>query len=136
MRDTGSECLLVPGGGLMAHKVLGGGHTLAKHVGKTEAYLRHRLATEATIKAASSFYDRQIAESAISRMFEEHGVTLSRWLAGTARTLPPESRTLQPVGVIPRASGTLVHANGMKMIIKRSSSMPVGFRIHTAVVIE
>ena len=54
---------LVPGGGLMAHEGLDGGHTLAKHVGKSDEFLRHRLATEPRIKAASTFYDRQTAET-------------------------------------------------------------------------
>lgn len=137
LRTAAKVTHLVPGGGLMVHEGLGGGHTLAKHVGKSEEFLRNRLATEANIKAASSFYDRQTAESAINSMFEEHGVTVNRWLAGKATTLTLESTMLRPVGVvIPRATGALVHASGTRMIIKRSPSMPTGFRIHTAMVIE
>jgi Bacterial CdiA-CT RNAse A domain len=69
VRETGSEseCLLVPGGGLMAHETLGG-HTLARHVGRSENYLRHRLATEPDLTAASTFYDRQTAENALARV--------------------------------------------------------------------
>ena len=46
LRVTAKVTHLVPGGGLMAHEGLDGGHTLAKHVGKSEQFLRHRLATE------------------------------------------------------------------------------------------
>lgn len=128
---------LVPGGGLMAHEGLQGGHTLAKHVGKSEQFLRNRLATEPEIKGASSFYDRQTAESSISWMFEEHRVTLNRWLARKTKTLTLESTMLRSVGVvIPRATGALVHARGTRIIVKRHPSMPMGFRIHTAMVIE
>ena len=46
LRAAGDVTHLVPGGGLMAHEGLDGGHTLAKHVGKSEEFLRNRLATE------------------------------------------------------------------------------------------
>jgi hypothetical protein len=61
---------LVPGGGLMAHERIDGAHTLAKHVGKSEEFLRNRLATEPHIRGASTFYDRQTAENAISGLLE------------------------------------------------------------------
>ncbi len=120
----------------MAHEGLEGGHTLAKHVGKSEEFLRHRLATEPGIGTASTFFDRQTAESSISWMLEEHGETLNRWLAGRAKTLTLVSMMPRPVGVaITRTADALVQASGIKMIVKRTSWLPMGFRIHTAMVI-
>ncbi|HST46650.1 RNase A-like domain-containing protein [Jatrophihabitans sp.] len=137
LRTAAKVTHLVPGGGLMVHEGLDGGHTLAKHVGKSEQFLRNRLATEPDLTAASTFYDRQTAESGISWTFKEHGVTLDRWLTGKVTTLILESTITRPVGVvIPRATGTLVHASGMRVIVKRSPLMVTGFRIHTAMVIE
>ena len=72
---------LVPGGGLMAHEAVDDAHTLAKHVGKSEDYLRNRLATEPHIRGASTFYDRQTAENAISGLLRENQRTVDRWLA-------------------------------------------------------
>jgi hypothetical protein len=128
---------LVPGGGLAAHEGLEGGHTLAKHVGKSEAFLRHRLATEPVLQAASTFYDRQTAETAIAQMVDDNSSGVSRWLAGKERSLSVVGSMPQPVGtVIRRTSATPVQAAGVKVILKRSSLLPVGFRIHTAMVIE
>jgi uncharacterized protein YukE len=128
---------LVPGGGLAAHEGVEGGHTLAKHVGKTEAFLRHRLATEPHLRAASTFYDRQTAENAIAQLLDDNGSGVSRWLAGTERSLSVVGSMSQGVGTaITRTSAAPVEAAGVKVILKRSSSMPTGFRIHTAMVIE
>ncbi|WP_408653275.1 RNase A-like domain-containing protein [Jatrophihabitans sp.] len=66
----------------MAHEGLDGGHTLAKHVSKTEEFLRNRLATEPGIKAASTFYDRQSAESALSEIIDANRSEIARWLRG------------------------------------------------------
>jgi hypothetical protein len=49
----------VPGGGLAAHEVAGG-HTIAKHVGQTEAQLAAKLAAEPNISAASTFGNKQL----------------------------------------------------------------------------
>lgn len=53
------------GGGLAAHEAAGG-HLLLKHVGQSESQLMARLAAEPRITGSSSFYDRAVAESAVS----------------------------------------------------------------------
>ncbi|HEX8081190.1 MAG TPA: RNase A-like domain-containing protein [Jatrophihabitans sp.] len=137
LRAAGNVTHLVPGGGLMAHEGLEGGHTLAKHVGKTEDYLRHRLATEPQLKAASTFYDREIAENTIARVLDAHGPRVNRWLEGTGKTHRLVGSMPQHVGVvITRTSTGPVDASVVKLVLRRSSAMPTGFRIHTAMVIE
>lgn len=120
----------------MAHEMLGG-HTLAKHVGKSEAYLRHRLATEPDLTAASTFYDRQTAENALTHALHDNGPRVRRWLSGRARSLGVRGSMPQPVGVVLYRSGTApVEATGVKVLLRRAESMPAGFHVYTAMVIE
>jgi len=57
-----------------------GGHTLRKHVGRTDDQLRERLDHEQNISAASTWNDRPSAESAIGAALAEQNEKLSRWL--------------------------------------------------------
>ena len=57
-----------------------GGHTLRKHVGRTDAELRERLDRERNIAAASTWNDRESAEAAIGAALVQQNNTVSRWL--------------------------------------------------------
>jgi hypothetical protein len=57
-----------------------GGHTLRKHVGKTDDQLRERLDRERDISAASSYTDREAAEIAVGAALQRNRGTLQRWL--------------------------------------------------------
>jgi hypothetical protein len=51
-----------------------GGHTLARHIGRSEVELRERLRREPNISAASSYTDRATAELAVGLALDrEHG---------------------------------------------------------------
>jgi uncharacterized protein YukE len=135
LRATDSLVHLVPGGGLMAHEGLDGGHTLAKHVGKTEHYLRDRLATEPNLYAASTFHDRQIAENSLSQLLQVNAHGVERWLAGGSRSLVLRGRMSDPVGIaVLRDAAGPVEASGIRLVLKRSTSTTTGYRIHTAMV--
>ena len=58
-----------------------GGHTLRKHVGRTDAELRERLEHERDISAASTWNDRESAEAAVGAAMGEQNDKISRWLA-------------------------------------------------------
>jgi len=58
-----------------------GGHTLRKHVGRSDAELRERLRHERDISAASTWNDRAGAEAAIGAAISDQGPKVSRWLA-------------------------------------------------------
>jgi hypothetical protein len=138
VRETGSEdkCLLVPGGGLTAHEMLGG-HTLAKHVGKSEAYLRHRLATEPAIRAASTFFDRESAESALAELIVANVWVVTRWLRGIDRDVTIHAHAQRPAGIVlARGTAGPTAATGIRLVLRRNSGTPTGFRIHTAMVIR
>lgn len=127
---------LVPGGGLLAHEGVEGGHTLAKHVGKSLEFLCHRLATEPGITAASSFHSRQVAESAISSVLRSHDKEVRRWLAGPEDKLTVAGQTARPCGsVISRNRADPIESSAVRIALRRSPALGPGYRIHTAMVV-
>lgn len=57
-----------------------GGHTLRKHVGRTDDELRQRLRRERNISAASSWTDRETAEHAVGTALAQNHDRIQRWL--------------------------------------------------------
>ncbi len=57
-----------------------GGHTLRKHVGRSDAELRERLQRERDISAASTWNDRASAETAVGAAIADQTAKISRWL--------------------------------------------------------
>jgi hypothetical protein len=56
-----------------------GGHTLARHVGRTDAQLRERLATEPNISTASTYATRAIAERTVARTLRDNADRVDTW---------------------------------------------------------
>ena len=56
-----------------------GGHTLARHVGRTELDLRERLRDEPNISAASSYTDRSMAELAVGLALDRERGRIEAW---------------------------------------------------------
>lgn len=136
LRAADDVVRLVPGGGLAAHEAAGG-HTLSKHVGKSEEFLRNRLATNPNIKGASAFYDRQTAENSISGLLQVNSRVVNRWLAGPNGQLILEGKWHDHLGVlITPGSSVATNEAGIRVILRRTKTTGVGFYIHTAMVIE
>ena len=57
-----------------------GGHTLKKHVGRTDEQLRERLRREHNISAASTYTDRETAEHVVAIALQENQAKIGRWL--------------------------------------------------------
>ena len=57
-----------------------GGHTLARHVGRTDDELRERLARERNISAASTWTDRATAEAAVGQGLEAERNRVDSWI--------------------------------------------------------
>jgi hypothetical protein len=57
-----------------------GGHTLRKHVGRTDDQLRERLRQERNISAASTWTDRETAERAVGSALQRNHDRIDRWL--------------------------------------------------------
>lgn len=58
-----------------------GGHTLARHVGRTDAQLHDRLRREPNIGAASTWTDRDTAERVIAAALERQAARVRAWSA-------------------------------------------------------
>jgi len=57
-----------------------GGHTLRKHVGRTEDQLRERLRQERNLSAASTWSDRETAERSVGIALQQNHDKIDRWL--------------------------------------------------------
>lgn len=56
-----------------------GGHTLARHVGRTDAQLRQRLANEPNIGTASTYTTQALAERTIARTLRTNADRVQAW---------------------------------------------------------
>lgn len=136
-RDLRRE--VVPGHGLRAHE--GGawrGHTLERHVGKSDADLRKRLdesrGTRGELAAASTFESRRNAERFVAATLARNEAAIRRWLKGrdgpsakafTARFSEATGRRME----LGRVRSESVH--GTRVVLRRDSTAPTGYRIVT-----
>ncbi|MGF6656028.1 hypothetical protein OKW34_006618 [Paraburkholderia youngii] len=67
-----------------------GGHTVEKHVGRTEAQLRERLTREPKRQTVSSFTNIESAEWAISEVMRVDALRIKRWAQSSRRAKPLE----------------------------------------------
>ena len=58
-----------------------GGHTLSRHVGRTDEQLRERLRKEPGLSAASTYTDRATAEEAVTLAIRSAKNRMDQWLA-------------------------------------------------------
>lgn len=58
-----------------------GGHTLSKHVGRSDDQLRERLEQEPRISAASTWTNRDLAEQTVAAALRDQAARISQWQA-------------------------------------------------------
>jgi len=66
----------------LAEHELAGGHTIARHVGRTEAELRARLVSQPRIPAATSFATLGSAEVVVTDALRANAPAIQKWAAG------------------------------------------------------
>ena len=78
-----------------------GGHTLERHVGRSEADLIDRLAREREIGTASTYTDRDTAERIVGLTLANHRGRVGAWLARDAPrpNLALDYRGTEPIGL-------------------------------------
>ncbi len=99
-----------------------GGHTIARHVGQTEAQLRARLAQQTRVTAASSFRTLAEAERAVAGALRAQKAVIANW-ANTARAGQTFAVTW-PAGQVVghgviRSSGQLVAMRSVRVVLKK-----------------
>ncbi|MBY4832350.1 RNase A-like domain-containing protein [Burkholderia dolosa] len=112
-----------------------GGHTIAKHVGKTEEQLKKRLMLEPHLRFASSFIDLQTAERAISEVMRAQALQIERWASSATR-----NSTLRIIGdvghtvgyTLARGAGTVSNSTKIMIITKMTAYNEMPYFILTA----
>lgn len=122
----------IPGGGLDFHEAAGG-HTLERHVGKTEAELAQRLETDRRISAASSFTNRSIAEAAIGEAIGKNERPIASWLRTRGNRYSIDYNANRIVGItLRRRASKATPTSRLKIVFDRSPKLPSGYFIRTA----
>jgi hypothetical protein len=109
-----------------------GGHTLERHVGKSDEDLLARLHEETRRGLASTFPDQRTAESAINTLLERNRSQLNEWLSSGAGSLRLQDHLGHVVGRTADRAGNVFDVTGVRAMLLRDSSMPEGYRILTA----
>lgn len=125
----------LPGGGLAAHEGERGGHTLARHVGRTLQQLRERLEREDK-REVSTFTDLETAERAVARVLYERRRGVQQWLDAGARG---DQAITSPAGamvgqVLKAGAREAVPGHTVTVVLAGSDDFPEGFVIRTAYV--
>lgn len=106
----------------LAAEELAGGHTVARHVGRTEAQLRARLAAQPGIQAASTFHNLAEAERVVSEALRANKAAILAWsqqaAAGSSKTLVHEAGRVVGFGVV-RASGSVQTMSRVTVVLRR-----------------
>jgi len=122
------------GGTLIFHENIDG-HTIRKHVGKTDEELANRFIEEPRIPSSSSYSDLRTAESAVGDTLVAKQVDIKEWMADSTITstldLPhtveyPVGRVLRPESTFSEPSSTVL------VVLKKDPLARNGYRILTS----
>jgi hypothetical protein len=106
----------------LATEEAAGGHTIARHVGRTEAQLRTRLAAKSRIRAATSFYNLSDAERAIAGALRGHQAEIKAWAKVAAtdetKTFAYDAGRFVGFGVV-RGTNSVQHMTRLMVVIKK-----------------
>ena len=113
-----------------------GGHTIEKHVGKTEKWLRERLDTDPELrgeKFASSFYDKALANRAQMQAVKTYKGRIDDWLrGGSGRPLTLDIDLGEPAGiVVTRGRSGHTVSSKVRVVIARDNTAQ-GWRVLTS----
>jgi len=122
----------IPGGGLDFHEAAGG-HTLERHVGKTESQLAQRLAKETRISGASSFTYRSVAESAIAEAMDRNQSAIDSWMKKRANRYTIDYDANRIIGItLRRRASKATQTSRFRIVLQRSTKLSPGYFILTA----
>ncbi|ACB62617.1 conserved hypothetical protein [Burkholderia ambifaria MC40-6] len=115
-----------------------GGHTIAKHVGKSEAYLRSRLKNEPSKEFVSSFWSLAEAEWAISSVMQQNTTRIVAWAQSTSRApLVLNENVGRSVGYgLSRDNEIIGNLSRVQIVLKAQSFNGMPFYIVTSYLTE
>lgn len=118
--------------GWLASHEKGSSHTLARHVGKSDAFLISRLADQRRIPFASTFRDQSAAEHFIERVIAARRGAIDEWLRSGTYRENFAGTFIQVTGRSVARDGSILDARGVQVALVRDSTLPEGFRVLTA----
>jgi hypothetical protein len=102
-----------------------GGHTIARHVGKTDQELVNRLIAQPRIAKASSYGVEAVAETDIEAALAANRVAINQWAnaAGVAKRDWDSDRghTVGRVASRPPSLANIADTSSLKVVIKRTA---------------
>lgn len=110
------------------------GHTIERHVGKTEDELKKRLQTD-KVSAASTYYDKEIATKAVKDSLKQHEQEIEKWLKNSKENrLVLNAKHSFPVGktVLKRDMSVKDKLMNTVTVLARDKSGALGFKIITS----
>lgn len=110
-----------------------GGHTIERHIGKSDDYLRDRL-YNSSISAASTFYDLNQAGQVIFNAISNNSTRVNNWLNGSGGFRLVLSYTHHSIigKVLLRGEYYPYESNMFKVVLERNSCTGDGYKIVTA----
>jgi hypothetical protein len=101
-------------------------------VAQTDAQLFARVSSQPTIRGASSFTNRTVAEFAIAEAIDVQFASIARWFKGKRNKLVLEESLATAVGrVLPRGATEFLNVSRVRVYLKRDSFFVTGYRIQT-----
>lgn len=111
---------------------LAGGHTVERHVGRSENWLRNRLASDPDLQFASSFRNEAAANRAQGQFVKQHRAEIEAWLRGGEQRFVGQVEMRDPVGiVVERGRGGAVETGRAQVVLVRDNS-PQGWHVLTS----
>lgn len=110
------------------------GHTIERHVGKTEEQLKERLRTD-KVSAASTYYDKEIATKAVKDTLKQHEQEIDNWLKNSKENrLVLHTKHSFPVGKVVLKPDMQVKdkLTNTVTVLARDKSGSLGFKIITS----
>lgn len=115
-----------------------GGHTIRKHIGRTDAELRARLQAEPRRDAVSTFTNLRLAEWAISRVMRANAPRIEDWAkASPRRTLILTENVGRSVGrVLLRETNKIKEGGRVLVVLKYETYKGMPYYVLTAYVVS
>lgn len=110
-----------------------GGHTIERHVAKSDDYLRYRLATS-SISAASTFNELNQAGQVIVNAINANSSSVNNWLNGSGGSrLVLDYTHWRDIGRVLRRGASYTYSTGrFRVVLERSYCSSYPFKVLTA----
>lgn len=118
-------------GWLRSHEVPPG-HTIERHVGKTEQQLMDRLREHQKLRRASAFVDEASAERLIAQVLERRSADIEAWVASSSGRLTLTEDLGVRTGVTIGRDGSATTPTAVRVVLLADARTANGWRILTA----